>query len=98
MQRRARGGRVPRAPAAEAVDDAEQRTDRHPLAGLQPRLELLKAPVVHADLATSAALAAAHQHRAAPRVEVELAEIERFLDAQPGAPEHRDEPAGPVAV
>jgi hypothetical protein len=72
--------------------------NRHPLACPQPWLELLKAPVVHADLATAAALAAADQHRAASRIEVELTEIERFLDAQPGPPEHRDQPAGSVSV
>jgi hypothetical protein len=44
---------------------------------------LLEAPVVHADLAALAALAATHEHRAAARVQVELGQIERFLDAQP---------------
>jgi hypothetical protein len=37
-----------------------------------------------ADLAAAAALAAPHQHRAAARVEIELTQIERFLDAQTG--------------
>jgi len=97
-QRGADGRGIPRAPARAPVDDAEQRTDRHPLACPQPWLELLKAPVIHADLAAAAALAAAHQHRAASRAEVELTEIERFLDAQPGPPEHRDQPARSVAV
>jgi hypothetical protein len=60
-----------------AVEDAEQRTDRHRLASFEPWLELLEAPVVHADLAALAALAAAHQHRATPRVEVELSQIQR---------------------
>src|SRR4051812_13726401 len=53
----------------------------------QPWLELRKAPV-HADLAAPAAFAAAHQHRAASRVELEFTEIERFLDPEPGPPEH----------
>ena len=97
-QRGARRRGVPRPAARAAVDDAEQRPDRHRLARLQPWLELLEAPVVHADLAAAAALAAAHEHRAAPRVEVELGEIERFLDAQPGAPEHDDQPAGASAM
>jgi hypothetical protein len=55
-------------------------------------------PVVHADLASMAALAAAHQDRAAPRVEIELGQVERFLDAQAGAPEHDDQPAGTQPV
>jgi hypothetical protein len=38
-------------------------------------LELVEGPVVHADFAAAAALAAAHQDRAAPWVEIELAEI-----------------------
>src|SRR4051812_25912481 len=86
----ARRGGVPRASAVGAVDQAEQRPDRHPLACPQPWLELLKAPVVHADLAAPAARAAAHEHRPASRVEVEFTEIERFLAAQAGRPEHRD--------
>jgi hypothetical protein len=35
-----------------------------------------------------AALAATHEHRPASRVEIELGQVERFLDAQPGAPQH----------
>src|SRR3954471_3193966 len=76
MQRSACRGCMPCASAAGAVDDAEQRTDRHRLTRAQPWLELLKAPVVHANLATPAAFAAAREHRAALRVEIELTEIE----------------------
>jgi hypothetical protein len=47
-------------------------------------------PLVHPDLATPAALSIAHQHRPAPAVEVVLGEPERFLDAQPGAPQDDD--------
>ena len=82
---------VTTASAGGAVDDAEQRPDRHRLARSQPGLELFPGPVVHADLAAAAALAAAHEDRAAARVEVELGERERFVDAQPGAPEHDDQ-------
>ena len=67
-------------------------------AGGEPGLELVKGPVVHADFAAASALAAAHQDRAASRVEVELIEVQRFLDAQPGTPEHDDQPARPIAV
>ena len=61
-------------------------------------LELFPGPVVHADLAAAAALAAADEHCAAAGVEVGLGERERFVDAQPGAPEHDDQPAYPQAV
>src|SRR4051794_9902501 len=84
--------------ARAPVDDAEQRTDRHRLASPQPRLELLKAPVVHPDLASAAALAAPHEHRPTSRIEVELVQIERFLDTQSRAPKHHDQAAGAVAV
>jgi hypothetical protein len=94
-QCRTRGGGVPGATSRTAVDDAEQRTDRHRLAGLQPRLELFEAPVVHADLAAAAALAATHEYRPTPRVEVKLREIERLLDSQTGAPEQDDQHARP---
>jgi hypothetical protein len=72
--------------------------NRHRLARLQPRLELFEAPVVHADLAAAAALAATHEDRPPPRVEVKLREIERLLDSQTGAPEHDDQRACPRAV
>jgi hypothetical protein len=72
--------------------DAEQRADRHALANLQPGLELLEAPVVHADLAAVTALSAGHQDRSAARVEIKLGQIKRLLDAQASAPEHDDNP------
>jgi hypothetical protein len=56
------------------------------------------APLVHADLAPPAALAAANQQRTARRVEVVFGERERLLDAQPGAPEHDDHRAQPSPV
>jgi hypothetical protein len=90
-QLRAGGGGRPGASARGAVDDAEQRTDRQLDPGLQPRFELFPGPVVHADLAASAALAAPHQQRPAARVQVGLRERERFADAQPGAPQHDDQ-------
>jgi hypothetical protein len=87
------GGGVPGATSRAAVDDAEQRADGRRLARLQPRLELFEAPVVHADLAAAATLAATHKHRPTPRVEVNLRQIERLLDSQTGAPEHDDQRA-----
>jgi len=71
-QRGAGGRGIPCAPAVAPVDDAEERSDRHPLAHHDPRLELLKAPVVHTDLSSAAAVASPHQHRAATTVEVEF--------------------------
>ena len=65
---------------------------------VEPRLQLLPGPLVHADLAAAAALAAAHEQRAAAGVEVGLGERERLVDPQPGAPEHDDQAAQPPAV
>src|SRR3954464_1175965 len=57
--------------------------------------ELLPGPVVHADLAAATALAAAHEQRAAPRIEVRLAEGEGLVDPQARAPQHDDQRAQP---
>ena len=94
--RRARPGMS----TGRAVDNAEQRPDRELRPCAQPRPQVLPAPVVHADLAPTAALAVADQQRAAPGVEVVLCERERFVDAQAAAPEHDDQraQAPPVAV
>src|SRR4051812_24827363 len=48
-------------PRVVPFDDAQQRTDRKLGPQLQPGLELLPAPGVHADLATAPALAAPNQ-------------------------------------
>src|SRR5215207_3879645 len=59
--------------------------------------ELLPRPVVHPHLAASAALAAPHQQRPAPRIEVGLGERERerLADPQASAPEDDDQAAQP---
>src|SRR4051794_33327807 len=75
------GGCRPGAPAGRSAQDAEQRSDGQCDADLEPWLELFPGPVVHADLATAPALAAAHEQRAAARVEVGLAERQRLVDA-----------------
>jgi hypothetical protein len=49
---------------------------------------LPEAPVVYAHLAPTAAFAAAHEDRAAAAVQIQFVDIERFLDAQVGAPEN----------
>src|ERR671911_557425 len=79
---------APRPSARGAVDDAEQRSDRQLNAHVEPGRELFLGPVVHADLAAAAALAAPHQQRTATRVQVGLGDRERLADAQTGAPQH----------
>src|SRR3954454_14697485 len=86
------------APARGAVDHAEQGADGHGPADGQPAFELLKAPVVHANLATAAAFAAPDQYGPAAAVEIELVEVQGLLDAQSGAPEDNDQRACPGAV
>lgn len=54
-------------------------------------LELVPAPRVHTDLAATSALAATHEQRAAPIIEIGLGEGQRFLDPQPGTPEDHDQ-------
>jgi hypothetical protein len=92
-QLRASGRDGPAPAARRSGDVAEQRPDREFYAGGEPRLQLLPGPVVHADLAAAAALAAAHQHGAAPRVKIRLGEGERLADTQSGAPQHDDQSA-----
>src|SRR5215211_2395013 len=65
---------------------------------VQPRAELFPAPLVHADFASAATLAAADQDRSAPVVEVVLCERECFLDAQAGGPEDDDHRSHAPAV
>src|SRR3954452_2904906 len=60
-QFRAGGAGYPRPSACWTGDDAEQWADRQLDAHVQPGLELLPGPVVHAHLAAPAALAAPHQ-------------------------------------
>src|SRR4051794_24915755 len=92
-QHRTSWGGLPWASAGGAVDHAEQRADGHGATDGQPGFELFEAPVVHADLASAAAFAAAHEDRPAAAVEIELVEVERFLDAQPSAPQDDDQRA-----
>jgi hypothetical protein len=68
-------------PRVPSLDHAQQRTDRHPDAQLEPGPEVLPAPAVHADLAPAAALAVAHERGSGTRLEVVLCEPERLVDA-----------------
>ena len=59
---------------------------------------MIPRPPIHPDLATTASLAGAHQHRPAGAVEVSLGEVKRFTDSHPGAPEDDDQRPQPGAV
>jgi hypothetical protein len=56
------------------------------------------APRVHAHFAPPAALVVPDEQRTAAAIEIRLSEAQRFLDAQPGAPQHHDHAPGPVTV
>jgi len=56
--------------AGWAFDDAEQPADRQLRSLAEPGTKLFPAPVVHADLAALAALAAPYQQRSATLVEI----------------------------
>src|SRR3954452_24531065 len=60
--------------------------------------EAAPGPVVHADLAAATALAAADEQRAAPRIELRLAEGEGLMDPQARAQQHDDQRAQPGGV
>jgi hypothetical protein len=60
------------AAACRTVDHAEQRPDRQLQTQLEPGLQLLPAPGVHADLAAPAALAASDEHGATALIEIAL--------------------------
>src|SRR4051812_35743941 len=91
-------GRRPAAAPGRAGEHAQQRADGQPDADVQPLLELLPGPVVHADFPAATALASADEDCAAAGVKVGLGERERFVDAQPGSPQHDDQSAHPQAV
>jgi hypothetical protein len=97
-QVRASGGARPHSAAGRTIDDAEQRTDGQLESPLQPRLQFLLSPRVHTHLAAASAFAATDEQRAAAVVEIGFGERERFLNAQPCAPQNDDQPAKPAAV
>ena len=75
-----------------SVDDAKQGPDGKTHADLEPRLQLIPRPVIHADLAAPAALAAADEDGASRSVKVTLGEVKRLADSQTG----RELPAAPA--
>jgi hypothetical protein len=86
------------APASRTRDDAQKRADRQLASELEPRLQLLPCPTVHADFAPATALAAPHEHRAAGLVEIAFGQLERLVDPEPGSPEDHDQGPHPAAV
>jgi hypothetical protein len=85
-QVRSGGGARPVPTACRAVDDAEQRPYGYLEPQLEPGLQLVPAPAVHADLATPSSLATTDEQGTASLIEIGLGKGERFLDAQPGSP------------
>jgi hypothetical protein len=65
---------------------------------IEPRLDVLPAPPVHADLAALAALAAANEHRAGRAVGIVFGGRQRLADAQASPPQHDDERTGSQAI
>jgi hypothetical protein len=97
-QLRAGGVGSPRPATRAPLDHAQQRTDRHPDAQLEPGPEVIPAPAVHADLAPAAALTVAHEHGSGTRLEVVLREPERLVDAQSRPPQQHDQSPHPGAL
>jgi hypothetical protein len=75
------------APARRPLDDAQEWADRKLASQLEPRLQLLPRPTVHADLAPAPALTAPHEKRAAGLVEIAFGQLQRFVDPEAGSPE-----------
>jgi hypothetical protein len=84
----------PRPASRRTTDYAEERSDWHCDAELEPRVEMLPAPAVHTDLAAFTAFPAANNDAATYGVEVALGERERFADPQSRSPKHDDQRAG----
>jgi hypothetical protein len=64
----------------------------------EPGPDLVEAPAVHADFAPLAALALAHEDRAAARVEVWFGQRHCLADSESGPPEHDDQRPEPESV
>lgn len=78
--------------ALEHRDGAADEGTKH--VGRQ-ELEPLPRPGIHADLTALAALAAAHEDRAAAAIKVTFGERERLTDPQPRPPQHDHQRAHP---
>ena len=80
VQLLARGRCFPTPSRGRSVDHAQQRADREPATDLEPWIQVVPRPAIHADLAATTALTATHQHRAACRIQVGFGEIQRLTD------------------
>jgi hypothetical protein len=80
------------------MDYAEQRADRECGSDLEPGSELVPSPLVHSDLASLTALAAAHQDRTPHGVEIAFGQAEALADPQAGSPQDNDQATKPNAV
>ena len=98
MQFGSRRGVFPVPASRPSGDDAAQRSDRKLEASLQPCLEWLPPPRVHADFAASSALALADEQRPASLIEVGFAEREGLLGCAGRASQDHDEASQPLAV
>jgi hypothetical protein len=76
----ASGRGFPATSGGRAADHAQQRSDRQRRSDLEPGLELIPRPSIHADLPPAPALATANQDRATRRIKVGLGEVKRFAD------------------
>jgi len=59
-------------------------------AHVDPGLQLLPGPLLHADLAAAAVLSAANEQRAAAVAQVALAEDQRLVNPESRSPQHDD--------
>jgi hypothetical protein len=98
VQLLAGGRRLPTASSGRSVDHAQHRADWELATDLQPRIELLPRPTIHADLAALAALPAPDEDGAARSVQIALLERERFADSQASPPKQNNQRAKPVAL
>ncbi len=65
---------------------------------VDPRLELVPCPAIHPDLASLAALSAAHEHSPSGSVQVAFLVRERRAGPEAGAPQEHDERAESMSV
>jgi len=77
---RTHSGRRQMTAARRAIDHAQQRPHGQLASELEPGLQLLPRPGVHAHFATAPALAATNQHRAPAGIKIALGKPQRFVD------------------
>ena len=90
--------RLPMTAGGGATDDAQQRAERKVCAELEPGLELIPRPAIHANLSATATLAATNQDSAALLVQIGFGKTECLADPQACAPEQDDQRTEPVTI